>query len=150
MGVRRVYASNGEGAFHLGGLELSLGAFPMAVDVGGHLQRGVPRVSGQPGDLGAALEGSLRERVPEAVEGPQLLGRPGALDSCSGHRRIELASKQVGGREKALRRGRVEDEVLLAPTPCCAAPLGKQLNDVGIRSTSRRSLFLGVPTAPPV
>ena len=68
--------SDGERAFHLGGLKLALCAFPMAVDVGRHLQRAVAEMTGEPGDLSAALECAFRKRVAEAVEGPLLAVGP--------------------------------------------------------------------------
>ena len=80
--------SDREHTLHLGGLELPLGAFPVAVDVGGHFQRGVAEVSGEPGDLGPALERSLREGVSEAVKCPQFLRRPGTLDPPSDRKSV--------------------------------------------------------------
>src|SRR6266550_1304916 len=68
--------SDREGALHLGSLELALGALPVAVDVGCHLQGGVAEVSGEPGDLPAAFQRALGERMPEAVEGPLLCVGP--------------------------------------------------------------------------
>lgn len=86
--------SNRKGALHLGGLELSLGTFPMAVDVRRHLERGVPQVPREPGALCAALTRALCERVPEAVERSLLLRGPNPPDLGAGQGGVKVAPKQ--------------------------------------------------------
>ena len=65
---------------------------------------------GKPGDLGAALERSLRERVSKAVERSFLLCRSDPPDGSGGHRRVELASG-------VLRLGARRPEVAVALPP---------------------------------
>ena len=131
VGVRRSAASDREGSLHLGGLQLPLGTFPVAVDIGRHLERGVAEVPGEPRDLGAALERPLGERVPEAVERSLLQRRPHPWDAGARHGRVEVAAEHNGGSRNAVPCGAREDEAVAARTPPLAPMPSEQLDHVG-------------------
>src|SRR4051794_24673151 len=78
-----------EDTSHLVGLAATLGAFPVAVRVGGDLEGGVAEVAAEPGDRAAGFERALGERVAEAVEGAFLAGRAFAWDAGAAHRGVE-------------------------------------------------------------
>ncbi len=66
---------------------------------------------GQPCDLGAALERTLRERVPEAVECSLLVRRPAALNTGGSHCRVKLPAKHYGRRKETVALS-LEDEAV--------------------------------------
>ena len=89
--------SDREGVLHFGCLKLSLGALPVSVDVGRHLQRRVAEVAREPGDPRTALERALRERVAKAMESSVLLRRPDAWNSlCEIRSLAAVAGSTVG------------------------------------------------------
>jgi hypothetical protein len=104
--------SDREGPFHLGSLQLALSPLPVPVDVGGHLQRRVTKVAGEPRDLGAVLEGSFCKRMPEAMERAKLLSRPDPRDLRTLQRWVELATKKECRRQKVVAAIFVEDEIV--------------------------------------
>lgn len=129
-GCTEIGPSDRKGSLHRGGLQLPLGAFPVAVDIGCHLQRGVAEVPGEPRDLGATLQSSLGERVAEAVERALLERRSHPWDAGARHGRVEVAAEHGGRIEKrgALRVG--EHEALATRTPPLAPTPSEQLDNV--------------------
>jgi len=117
------FQSDGEGALHLGGLELALRAFPVTVDVRRHLERGMAEVSGEPGDLRAALESTLGERVPQAVERSSLLRRSDPWNVSPSHRRVEVASKDNRRCQESSAVESRKDEAIVACTRLLAPKL---------------------------
>ena len=87
--------SDAERTLKPGRLPLSLGAFPMPVHVGRHLQRRVSQVSREPCDLRARLQRSFRVRVAEGVEDALFTGRSNARHAGARHCRVEVATEQV-------------------------------------------------------
>ena len=130
-------------------LGASLGTFPVAIGVRRHLARRVPQVSGKPSDLCAALERALRELVPEAMEvrfscvGPTRRSRRRSWRGKGGAGARLLAR---GSRNRSRRRRPERRLTLLASS----RRLGEELDDIGDQVESRRSLFFGVPSVPPV
>jgi hypothetical protein len=121
--------SDWKGAFHLGCLDLAFGTFPVAIDVGRHLQRGVTEVAGQPRDLSATLKRALRERVSEAMERSLLQRRTWPLDTSCSHCWVKVPPQHDGRREKPTSVVSRKDEVFDC-TAVLVAPTGEEIDDV--------------------
>jgi len=123
--------SDAEDALHQRRLPLALGAFPVAVDVGGDLEARVAEVAGEPGDLATGFERPLGEGVPERMEGALLAGRTDARDVGAGQGRVELPSQDRRGDEVARARVAGKDERLVFGSSELAPPGSEEGDDVG-------------------
>src|SRR2546430_12138302 len=101
-------------------------------------------MAGEPGDLSPALESAFCECVPEAVEGPLLLGRPHPSDLGGNHRRVEMTSQNNCRREEPLAvlagKDQVTDRAVVVIAPTC-----QELNDVGDQVDVSSLTVLGPP-----
>ena len=107
------------------------------------------KMTGEPCDLSAALERSLRERVPEAMKRPALQRRPHARNLRRGHRRVEVASEENRRRKEPVVTRPREDQTF-DRLVAVIAPSREQLDDIRDQVNVTSLPFLGVPTVPPV